>query len=52
MTQCNPARTPVVTTHKLDTIGPLSLDQSHYHSLARAIQHLAFTRPNVAYVEQ
>lgn len=52
MTQCNPARTHVETTRKLDAIIPPISDPSPYCSLAGVLQYLTFTRPDIAYVVQ
>lgn len=43
MLQCNPTRTPVETTHKLDCSGPPILDRSFYRSFVGALRYLIFT---------
>lgn len=52
MLQCNPTRTPVETTHKLDANGPPVADPSSYHSLVGALQYLTFTRMDIAFAVQ
>ncbi|GJS77180.1 ribonuclease H-like domain-containing protein [Tanacetum coccineum] len=52
MQHCNPCQTPVDTESKLGSDGDPISDPSLYHSLADALQCLAFTRPDLSYVVQ
>ncbi|GKC01688.1 copia protein [Tanacetum coccineum] len=50
MSSCNPVATPVDINSKLSsTLGDPFDDSTHYKSLARALQYLAFTRPDISY---
>jgi hypothetical protein len=53
MSDCKPCSTPVDTQAKVssDMGGPVS-DLTAYHSLARALQYITFTRPDIAYAVQ
>jgi hypothetical protein len=51
MTDCKPCSTPVDTQAKLSaTLGDPMADPSAYRSLARALQYLTFTWPDITYV--
>jgi hypothetical protein len=50
MVRCNLCRTPVETEYKLGTDGDHISDPTLYLSLARSLQYLTFTRPNISYV--
>ncbi|GJY20699.1 copia protein [Tanacetum coccineum] len=53
MSSYNPVATPVDTNSKLSsTLGDPFDDSTHYRSLARALQYLAFTRPDISYAVQ
>jgi histone deacetylase 1/2 len=52
MSNCKPSSTPVDTHSKLSFDGVSVVDPSHYRSLARALQYLTFTRPDIAYAVQ
>ncbi|GJT94342.1 zinc finger, CCHC-type containing protein [Tanacetum coccineum] len=52
MLNCNPCRTPVDTEKKLGPEGSSVTDPTLYRSLARALQYLTFTRPNLSYEVQ
>nr|GEV64575.1 copia protein [Tanacetum cinerariifolium] len=52
MAKCNPSRTPVDTDSKLGPDGVPVQDPTLYHSLARGIQYLIFTRPDLSYAVQ
>lgn len=43
MLQCNPARTPTETTHKLDATGPPVAEPSLYRNLTGTLQYPIFT---------
>ncbi|XP_071704315.1 uncharacterized mitochondrial protein AtMg00810-like [Rutidosis leptorrhynchoides] len=50
MSQCNPVHTPVDTSAKLSgTSGPPVANPTEYRSLARALQYLTFSRPDISY---
>ncbi|GJX08958.1 ribonuclease H-like domain-containing protein [Tanacetum coccineum] len=52
MLNCNPCRTPVDTKKKLRLEGSPVTDPTLYRSLARALQYLTFTRPDLSYAVQ
>ncbi|GKE79495.1 ribonuclease H-like domain-containing protein [Tanacetum coccineum] len=52
MVNCNPSRTPVDTESKLGPNGVLVHDPTMYRSLARGLQYLTFTRPDLSYAVQ
>ncbi|GJZ93960.1 ribonuclease H-like domain-containing protein [Tanacetum coccineum] len=52
MVHCNPSRTPVDTESKLGPDGVHVRDPTLYRSLARGLQCLTFTRPDLSYVVQ
>jgi len=52
MAECKPSSTPVDINPKLPADGPPVLNPSDYRSLARALQWLTFTRPDIAYAVQ
>ncbi|GKD37014.1 ribonuclease H-like domain-containing protein [Tanacetum coccineum] len=52
MFNCNPCRTPVDTEKKLGPEGSPVTDPTLYHSLARSLQYLTFTRPDLSYAVQ
>ncbi|XP_039822643.1 uncharacterized mitochondrial protein AtMg00810-like [Panicum virgatum] len=52
MAECKPSSTPVDINPKLSADGPPVQDPSDYRSLARALQWLTFTRPDIAYAVQ
>ncbi|XP_021856786.2 uncharacterized mitochondrial protein AtMg00810-like [Spinacia oleracea] len=53
MGTCKPSPTPVDTNAKLSAdSGPHVADPTQYCSLAGALQHLTFTRPDIAYAVQ
>lgn len=53
MSDCKPCSTPVDICAKLSaTAGPPVSDPSHYRGLARALQYLTITRPDIAYAVQ
>ncbi|GKC06769.1 ribonuclease H-like domain-containing protein, partial [Tanacetum coccineum] len=52
MQHCNPCKTPVNTESKLGSDGDPVSDPTLYRSLARALQYLTFTRPNISYAVQ
>jgi hypothetical protein len=53
MTACKSAMTPVDTSPKLSAFaGPPMDNPTEYRSLAGALQHLTFTRPDIAYAVQ
>ncbi|XP_022032345.1 uncharacterized protein LOC110933430 [Helianthus annuus] len=53
MSSCKPCTTPVDLSAKLSsTDGPLFSDPTLYRSLARALQYLTFTRPDISYAAQ
>jgi hypothetical protein len=50
MVDCKPVSTPVDTQAKVSTkFGPPVADPTHLRSLVEALQHLMFTRPDIAY---
>ncbi|GJS08840.1 ribonuclease H-like domain-containing protein [Tanacetum coccineum] len=49
MLTCNPCRTPVDTDSKLSADGDPVSDPTLYRSLARALQYLTFTLPDISY---
>ncbi|GJS39201.1 ribonuclease H-like domain-containing protein [Tanacetum coccineum] len=52
MLTCNPCRTPVDTDSKLSADGDPVSDPTLYRSLARALQYLTFTLPDISYAVQ
>ena len=53
MTDCKPCSIPVDTQAKLSAaLGDLVADPTAYRSLARALQYLTFTRPDLTYAVQ
>ncbi|XP_022003184.1 uncharacterized mitochondrial protein AtMg00810-like [Helianthus annuus] len=52
MQSCNPVATPIDTNAKLGASGDLFHDPTLYRSLARALQYLTFTRPDITYAVQ
>ncbi|GKC14702.1 ribonuclease H-like domain-containing protein [Tanacetum coccineum] len=52
MVNCNPSRTPVDTDSKLGPNGVPIQDPTLYHSLARGLHYLTFTRPDLSYAVQ
>jgi hypothetical protein len=53
MVDCKPVSMPVDTQAKVFTeSGPPVADLTHFRSLARALQYLTFTWPDIAYVVQ
>ncbi|XP_045821749.1 uncharacterized mitochondrial protein AtMg00810-like [Trifolium pratense] len=53
MASCKPSATPVDTKQKLSTsVGTLYEDPTLYRSLARALQYLTFSRPDISYAVQ
>ncbi|GJV06871.1 ribonuclease H-like domain-containing protein [Tanacetum coccineum] len=52
MVNCNPSRTPVDTKSKLGPNGVPVQDLTMYRSLARGLQYLMFTRPDLSYAIQ
>ncbi|GJZ80536.1 ribonuclease H-like domain-containing protein, partial [Tanacetum coccineum] len=52
MLNCNLCRTPVDTEKKLGPEGSPVTDPTLYRSLARALQYLTFTRPDLSYAVQ
>jgi hypothetical protein len=53
MSDCNPCSTPVDTCAKISAeVGPPVADPTAYRNLAGALQHLTFTRPDIAYAVQ
>jgi hypothetical protein len=50
MADCKPCSTPVDTQGKISDNGPLMADPASYRSLVGALQHLVFTRLDIAYV--
>jgi hypothetical protein len=53
MVDCKPVSTPVDTHAKVSTeSGPPVADLTHFRSLARALQYLTFTRPDITYAVQ
>nr|GEY56297.1 ribonuclease H-like domain-containing protein [Tanacetum cinerariifolium] len=52
MLTCNPCRTHVDTDSKLSADGDLVSDPTLYHNLARALQYLTFTWPDISYAVQ
>ena len=53
MSSCNPSATPVDTGSKLSAAsGPPLKDPTSYRSLARALEYLTFTRPDISYAVQ
>nr|GEV02508.1 ribonuclease H-like domain-containing protein [Tanacetum cinerariifolium] len=50
MHHCNPCKTPVDTESKLGSDGNPVSDPALYRSLAGALQHLTFTRPDISYL--
>src|SRR6185437_2863123 len=53
MTDCKPCFTPVDTQAKLSAnLGAPVADPTAYRSLARALQYLTFTRPDLTYAVQ
>ncbi|GKA59639.1 ribonuclease H-like domain-containing protein [Tanacetum coccineum] len=52
MLNCNPCRTPADSEKKLGPEGTPVSDPTLYRSLAGALQHLTFTRPDLSYVVQ
>nr|GFA16368.1 ribonuclease H-like domain-containing protein [Tanacetum cinerariifolium] len=52
MVNCNPLRTPVDTDSKLGPEGIAFQDPTLYRSLARGLQYLTFTRPDLSYAVQ
>jgi hypothetical protein len=53
MASCKPSATPVDTKQKLSTTAGTSYDNpTLYRSLARALQYLTFTRPDISYAVQ
>lgn len=52
MLNCNPCRTPAYTQSKLDDTGPPVADPTLYRSLARGLQYLTFTRPDISFAVQ
>jgi hypothetical protein len=53
MVDCKSVSTPVDTQAKVSAESePLVADPTHFRSLAGALQHLTFTRPDIAYVVQ
>jgi hypothetical protein len=49
MANCKPCSTPVDLNAKLSTNSAPISDPMDFHSLARALQHLTFTWPDIAY---
>jgi hypothetical protein len=49
MTDCKPCATPVDTSSKVSTNSPPVSDVTHYRGLAGPLQHLTFTRLDIAY---
>ncbi|GKG19479.1 ribonuclease H-like domain-containing protein [Tanacetum coccineum] len=49
---CNSSRTPVDTKSKPGDGGDSVSDPKLYRSLARSLQYLTFTRPNISYAMQ
>ncbi|GJV89496.1 ribonuclease H-like domain-containing protein [Tanacetum coccineum] len=52
MLNCNPCRTPIDTEKKLGPEGLPVTDPTLYRSLARSLQYLTFTRPDLSYAVQ
>nr|GEW66798.1 ribonuclease H-like domain-containing protein [Tanacetum cinerariifolium] len=52
VTNCNSSRTPVDTDSKLGPEGVPVQDPTLYRSLARGLQYLTFTRPDISYAVQ
>lgn len=52
MTDCKPYSTPIDTTAKLSSDGPLVADATDYRALAGALQYLTFTHPDISYAVQ
>jgi hypothetical protein len=53
MVDCKPVLTPVDMQAKvLDEFGPPIVDPTHFRSLARALQYLTLTHPDITYVIQ
>ncbi|GJX90925.1 ribonuclease H-like domain-containing protein [Tanacetum coccineum] len=52
MVICNPSRTPVDTESKLGPEGAPVQDHTLYRSLARGLQYLTFTCPDLSYAVQ
>jgi hypothetical protein len=53
MSDCKPCSTPIDTQAKVSSdMGAPVRNPTAYHSLARALQYLTFTRPNIAYTVQ
>jgi hypothetical protein len=50
MAECKPCSTPIDTNPKV-AAAPVS-DASDFHSLARVLKYLTFTRPDIAYAVQ
>lgn len=52
MSSCNLCLTPIDSRPRHSSNGPLVHDSSHYRSLARALQYLTVTRPDISYTVQ
>ncbi|GJV33119.1 ribonuclease H-like domain-containing protein [Tanacetum coccineum] len=52
MLNCNPCRTPIDTEKKLGPEGSPVTDPTLYRSLARSLQYLTFTQPDLSYAVQ
>ncbi|GJX25679.1 ribonuclease H-like domain-containing protein [Tanacetum coccineum] len=52
MVGCNPSRTPIDTEFKLGDDGDPVSYLTLYRSLARSLQYLTFSRPNISYAVQ
>jgi hypothetical protein len=52
MTSCKPVATPIDAKGKLDATGVTIDDATSYRQLARALQYLTVTRPDIAFAVQ